>query len=101
MPTSLHDVVLPSTLVRTRGYSPITQKRDEDPDLALLALGCRVIESILGDENRSALLYQLLKPVNRAIALGAPLHPMRPYLAAYRTSSAFVSTVIFSRIRVR
>ena len=31
--------------------------RDEDPDLALLAFGCRVIESIPGDENRSALFF--------------------------------------------
>lgn len=31
--------------------------RDEDPDLALLALGCRFIEAVPGDQNRSAVFF--------------------------------------------
>ena len=47
--TSLSALVLAVTL-----YA-IT--RDEDADLALLAFGCRLIEAIPGDENRSALFF--------------------------------------------
>jgi hypothetical protein len=31
--------------------------RDQDRDLALLAFGCRLIEAVPGDENRSALFF--------------------------------------------
>ena len=49
--------VLTSLCALTLGVTLWALTRDEDPDLALLAFGCRLIEAIPGDENRSALFF--------------------------------------------
>ncbi len=51
--------ILTSLSALVLGVTLYAITRDEDPDLALLALGCRFIEAIPGDENRSALFFAI------------------------------------------
>jgi hypothetical protein len=51
--------ILTSLSALVLGVTLYALTRDEDPDLALLALGCRFIEAIPGDENRSALFFAI------------------------------------------
>lgn len=49
--------ILTSLSALVLGVTLYAITRDEDPDLALLALGCRFIEAIPGEENRSAIFF--------------------------------------------
>lgn len=49
--------ILTSLCALVLGVTLYALTREEDPDLALLALGCRFIEANPGDENRSALFF--------------------------------------------
>jgi hypothetical protein len=49
--------ILTSLCAIVLGVTLYALTRDEDPDLALLAFACRLVESIPGDENRSALFF--------------------------------------------
>lgn len=49
--------ILTSLSALVLGVTLYAITRDEDADLALLALGCRFIEAIPGDQNRSALFF--------------------------------------------
>lgn len=55
--------MLTSLCALVLGVTLYALTRDEDPDLALLALGCRVIEAIPGDENRSALFFAVASTI--------------------------------------
>lgn len=49
--------VLTSLSALVLGVTLYAITRDEDPDLALLGLGCRFIEAIPGEEGRSAIFF--------------------------------------------
>jgi hypothetical protein len=51
--------ILTSLCALVLGVTLYALTRDEDPDLALLALACRLIEAIPGDENRSSIFFAI------------------------------------------
>ncbi len=55
--------ILTSLCALTLGVTLWALTRDEDPDLALLAFGCRLIEAVPGDENRSALFFAVASTI--------------------------------------
>lgn len=55
--------VLTSLSALVLGVTLWALTRDEDPDLALLAFGCRLIEAIPGDQNRSALFFAVASTI--------------------------------------
>ena len=68
--------ILTSLCALVLGVTLYAITRDQDPDLALLAFGCRLIEAIPGDENRSALFFAVGSTIFAWLLLRGRMVPM-------------------------